>query len=126
MAAGGSVGVSGDAGLLGGAEASLSVMPLSVSLAGALTTGYLFLRPLKGRAVARPAELALRAARVTLLWLVLLTLFGLLARRTFGLAPRTPRSGRSANSSTPLRRWVSGPPCPPPSSSDCCGSWACC
>lgn len=87
MAAGGSVGVSGDAGLLGGAEASLSVMPLSVSLAGALTTGYLFLRPLKGRAVARPAELALRAARVTLLWLVLLTLFGLLARRTFGLAP---------------------------------------
>ncbi|MFJ8163915.1 streptophobe family protein [Streptomyces sp. NPDC096136] len=83
MAAGGDIGVTGDAGLLGGADASLSVLPLSVSLAGALTTGYLFLRPLRHRAVARPRELLARGARSALLWLVLLTLFALLADHTF-------------------------------------------
>ncbi|KIF04080.1 membrane protein [Streptomyces sp. RSD-27] len=83
MAAGGDIGVTGDAGLLGGADASLSVLPLSVSLAGALTTGYLFLRPLRHRAVAGPRELLARGARSALLWLVLLTLFALLADHTF-------------------------------------------
>ncbi|MEU8461528.1 streptophobe family protein [Streptomyces sp. NPDC029003] len=87
MAAGGTVEVSGTAGVLGGARADLSVMPLSVTLAGALTTGLLFLRPLRGRAVAEPRELLLRAGRLTLLWLVLLTLFGLLARCTFAVSP---------------------------------------
>ncbi|MFF4580309.1 streptophobe family protein [Streptomyces sp. NPDC001389] len=83
MAAGGDIGVTGDAGLLGGADASLSVLPLSVSLAGALTTGYLFLRPLRHRAVAGPRELLARGARSALLWLVLLTLLALLADHTF-------------------------------------------
>ncbi|MEW1639186.1 streptophobe family protein [Streptomyces sp. NPDC093801] len=83
MAAGGDIGVTGDAGLLGGADASLSVLPLSVSLAGALATGYLFLRPLRHRAVAGPRELLARGARSALLWLVLLTLFALLADHTF-------------------------------------------
>ncbi|MFD9575927.1 streptophobe family protein [Streptomyces sp. NPDC059982] len=87
MAAGGTVEVSGQAGVLGGAQADLSVMPLSVTLAGALTTGPLFLRPLRGRAVAEPRELLLRAGRLALLWLVLLALFGLLARWTFAVSP---------------------------------------
>lgn len=85
MAAGGEVGITGDAGVLGGAQAGLSVLPLSVSLAGALTTGYLFLRPLRHRAVARPRELLARGARSALLWLVLLTLFALFAHHTFRL-----------------------------------------
>lgn len=87
MAAGGSVEGSADAGPLAGADVNLSVMPLSVSLAGALTTGFLFLRPLRGRAVAVPRELALRAARLTVLWLILLLLTALLARQDFGLFP---------------------------------------
>ncbi|WP_241253136.1 streptophobe family protein [Streptomyces sp. W1SF4] len=86
MAAGGSVEVSGDAGFLAGADASLSVLPLSVSLAGALTTGCLFLRPLRHRAVAGTRELLARAGRTGVLWLALLTLFALLARQTFGLS----------------------------------------
>ncbi|MGP3684038.1 streptophobe family protein [Streptomyces sp. IBSNAI002] len=86
MAAGGSVEVSGGAGFLAGADASLSVLPLSVSLAGALTAGYLFLRPLHNRAVARPRELLGRAAPLIVLWLLALTGTALLARHTFGLS----------------------------------------
>ncbi|MEU9039049.1 streptophobe family protein [Streptomyces sp. NPDC048352] len=86
MASGGTVEVSGDAGLLAGADAGLSVLPLSVGLAGALTTGYLFLRPLRHRAVAGPGELAARAGRSVVLWLALLALFTLPARQDFGLA----------------------------------------
>lgn len=85
MAAGGSVEVSGSAGLLAGADASLSVLPLSVSLAGALTAGYCFLRPLHNRAVAGPRELLGRAVPLTVLWLLALTGAALLARQTFGL-----------------------------------------
>ncbi|MGW6689018.1 streptophobe family protein [Streptomyces sp. NPDC054961] len=85
MAAGGSVDVTGGAGLLGGAEASLSVVPLSVSLAGALTVGWLFLRPLHNRAVAGARELLSRAAPLVLLWLLALTGIALLARQSFAL-----------------------------------------
>ncbi|MFF4496905.1 streptophobe family protein [Streptomyces sp. NPDC001546] len=85
MAAGGEIGITGDAGLLGGAGAELTVLPLSVSLAGALTTGCLFLRPLRHRAVARPRELLARGALPAVLWLVLLTAFALFARHTFRL-----------------------------------------
>ncbi|MET9467952.1 streptophobe family protein [Streptomyces sp. NPDC006544] len=86
MAAGGSVDVTGGAGLLGGAEASLSVLPLSVSLAGALTTGWLFLRPLHNRAVAGARELLSRAAPLVLLWLLALTGIAFLARQSFSLS----------------------------------------
>lgn len=86
MAAGGSVEVSGGAGFLAGADASLSVMPLSVSLAGALTVGCCFLRPLHNRAVARPRELAGRAVPLVVLWLLALTGAALLARQSFGIS----------------------------------------
>ncbi|MFA7766629.1 streptophobe family protein [Streptomyces sp. NRRL S-448] len=86
MAAGGSLEVSGGAGSLAGAEVSLSVVPLSVSLAGALVTGYLFLRPLHNRAVARPRELIGRAVPLVVLWLLALTGAAFLARETFGIS----------------------------------------
>ncbi|MER7467763.1 streptophobe family protein [Streptomyces sp. NPDC097981] len=86
MAVGGSVEVTGGAGFLAEADASLSVLPLSVSLAGALTAGSLFLRPLHNRAVARPRELLAHAVPLVLLWLLALTGAGLLARQSFGIA----------------------------------------
>ncbi|MER5728756.1 streptophobe family protein [Streptomyces sp. NPDC002138] len=86
MAAGGSVDVTGGAGFLAGANAGLSVMPLSVSLAGALTAAFCFLRPLRHHAVARPRELLLRAAPLVFLWLLALTAFALYARHTFGIS----------------------------------------
>ncbi|MFJ9594161.1 streptophobe family protein [Streptomyces virginiae] len=90
MAGGGSVEVSGDAGLLAGADASLAVLPLSVSLAGALAAGYCFLRPLRNRAVARPGELLRRAVPLVVLWLLALLAAALLARQDFGLSTGDP------------------------------------
>ncbi|WP_411102689.1 streptophobe family protein [Streptomyces sp. cmx-4-9] len=86
LAAGGSVEVTGGAGFLAQADAGLAVVPLSVSLAGALTAGSCFLRPLHNRAVAAPGELLARAVPMVVLWLIALTGTGLLARRTFGLS----------------------------------------
>ncbi|MFD8413150.1 streptophobe family protein [Streptomyces sp. HUAS TT3] len=86
LAAGGSVEVTGGAGFLADADASLSVLPLSVSLAGALTAGSLFLHPLHNRAVARPRELLAHAVPLVLLWLLALTGTALLARQTFAVS----------------------------------------
>lgn len=86
MAAGGSVEVTGGAGFLADADASLSVLPLSVSLAGALTVGWLFLRPLHNRAVAGARELLARAVPLVLLWLVALTGVALLSRQNFAVS----------------------------------------
>ncbi len=86
MAAGGTVEVSGDAGLLAGANASLAVLPLSVSLAGALAAGYCFPRPLHNRAVAGPRELLGRAVPLVVLWLLALTGAATLARQDFGIS----------------------------------------
>ncbi|MEU9162098.1 streptophobe family protein [Streptomyces sp. NPDC048424] len=93
MAAGGSLEVSGGAGVLAGADVSLSVVPLSVSLAGALTAGSCFLHPLHNRAVARPRELIGRALPLVVLWLLALTGAALLARQTFGLSTSDSPAG---------------------------------
>ncbi|MEU3976588.1 streptophobe family protein [Streptomyces bacillaris] len=85
MAAGGSVGLAGDAGSLVGAQAGLSVLPLSVTLAGALLIAHGFLRPLRHRAVAGVRELAGWAGRVAVLWAVVLVVLSLVARHTFTL-----------------------------------------
>ncbi|MCX5386490.1 streptophobe family protein [Streptomyces sp. NBC_00083] len=85
MAAGGSVGLSGDAGAIAETNAGLSVLPLSVSLAGALAIAAGFLRPLRHRAVAGTKELAGWAARIAVLWLLLLLGLGLLARHRFAI-----------------------------------------
>ncbi|MFI9564250.1 streptophobe family protein [Streptomyces rishiriensis] len=84
-AVGGTVEVSGDAGGLAGTRANLTVMPLSVTLVGALVVGAGFLRPLRRRAVASVAELAGWAARIAVVWLLGLLGAALAAHRTFAL-----------------------------------------
>ncbi|OEJ28266.1 hypothetical protein AR457_31185 [Streptomyces agglomeratus] len=93
MAAGGSVDVAGAAGALAETKADLSVLPLSVTLAGALVIATLFLRPLRHRAVAGTRELAGRAARLAVLWIVALILLALLARHTFRIPLGDPTGG---------------------------------
>ncbi|MER0449629.1 streptophobe family protein [Streptomyces sp. Edi4] len=85
MAVGGSVELSGDAGAIAQTNAGLSVLPLSVSLAGALAIAAGFLRPLRHRAVADVKELAGWAARIAVFWLLLLIGLGLLARHRFAI-----------------------------------------
>lgn len=83
LAVGGTVRLAGDAGALAGTRAELTVMPLSVTLAGALVIAAGFLRPLRHRAVAGAPELAGWAARIAVLWLVALAGLALAARQTF-------------------------------------------
>ncbi|MER7759041.1 streptophobe family protein [Streptomyces sp. NPDC097619] len=86
MAAGGSVDVTGSAGFLAGADAGISVLPLSVTLVGALVAGLCLLRPLRHHAVLTGRQLVYRVAWLTVLWLVALTGFTLYARQTFGIS----------------------------------------
>lgn len=83
MSVGGSVDLTGDAGALAETDAGLSVLPLSVTLTGALVLAAGFLRPLRHRAVADTRELAGWAARIALLWVLLLLGLGLPARHRF-------------------------------------------
>ncbi|MEW2434028.1 streptophobe family protein [Streptomyces caniferus] len=86
VAAGGTVGLSGDIGGLAQAGATLDVVPLSVTLAGALVTAALFLLPLRHRAVAATGELVARIARTAVCWLVLLLLLTFAARHSFRIS----------------------------------------
>ncbi|GAA2293457.1 streptophobe family protein [Streptomyces atrovirens] len=85
-AVGGTVELSGDAGELAGAEGGLTVVPLSVTLTGALVVGRCFLRPLRHRAVAGAPELAGWAARIAALWLLAVLGLALAARHTYELS----------------------------------------
>ncbi|MFF4231899.1 streptophobe family protein [Streptomyces sp. NPDC001820] len=85
MAAGGCVELSGDAGLIAGTNADLTVLPLSVTLAGALVIAAGFLRPLRHRAVAGGRELVGWAARLAVLWVLALIGLSLLARHSFDI-----------------------------------------
>lgn len=85
-AVGGTVKLSGDAGALAGADAGLTVIPLSVTLVGALVLAAGFLRPLRHRAVAGAQELAGWAGRVAVLWLLALLGLAFGARHTFTLS----------------------------------------
>ncbi|WP_225825437.1 streptophobe family protein [Streptomyces naphthomycinicus] len=84
-AVGGSVRLSGDAGVFARTQASLTVLPLTVTLAGALVLGAGFLRPLRHRAVASAGELAGWAARFAALWLPALIGLAFAARQTFAV-----------------------------------------
>ncbi|MFF8606947.1 streptophobe family protein [Streptomyces sp. NPDC015346] len=83
IAAGGQVDLSGDAGALAGTNAELTAMPLTVTLVGALVTGFCFLRPLRHHAVARTGELGARLAWTVVLWLAGLAALSALARHDF-------------------------------------------
>ncbi|MEU6355877.1 streptophobe family protein [Streptomyces sp. NPDC047072] len=85
-AVGGTVELSGDAGALADTRAGLTVIPLSVTLTGALVLGAGFLRPLRHRAVAGARELAGWAARIAVLWLLALLGLSYAARQTFTLS----------------------------------------
>ncbi|GAV39394.1 hypothetical protein Saa2_02279 [Streptomyces acidiscabies] len=85
-AVGGTVKLSGAAGDLAGSRAGMTVIPLSVTLAGALVIGAGFLRPLRRRAVAGAAELAGWAARLAAVWLLALLGIALAARHTFRIS----------------------------------------
>lgn len=82
-AVGGSVELSGDAGVLAETHAGITVIPLSVTLAGTFAVATGFLRPLRHRAVAGARELAGWAARIAVLWLAALVGLALGARQTF-------------------------------------------
>ncbi|MEU2284142.1 streptophobe family protein [Streptomyces sp. NPDC013178] len=84
-AVGGTVELSGDAGGLVDTRAGLTVIPLSVTLVGALVTAAGFLRPLRHRAVAGVAELAGWAGRIAVVWLLGLLALSFAARETFAL-----------------------------------------
>ncbi|WP_190014259.1 streptophobe family protein [Streptomyces lucensis] len=84
-AVGGSVQLSGNAGVLARTGAGINVLPLSVTLAGALVIGVGFLRPLRYRAVASAGELAGWAARIAALWLPALIGLAFAARQTFAV-----------------------------------------
>ncbi|WP_405770936.1 streptophobe family protein [Streptomyces sp. NBC_00080] len=83
---GGTVELSGNAGGLADTQAGLTVIPLSVTLVGALVVGAGFLRPLRHRAVAGAAELGGWAARIAVLWLLSLLGLALAARQTFTIS----------------------------------------
>ncbi|MET9761007.1 streptophobe family protein [Streptomyces sp. NPDC006372] len=85
-AVGGTVKLSGNAGDLAGTQADLTVIPLSVTLTGALVIAWAFLRPLRHRAVAGAAELAGWAGRVAVLWLLALIGLAFAARHTFDIS----------------------------------------
>jgi hypothetical protein len=82
-AVGGTVELAGDAGAIAGTKAGLTVIPLSVTLTGALVLAAGFLRPLRHRAVAGAPELAGWAARMAVLWVLGLVGLALLARQNF-------------------------------------------
>ncbi|WP_282702360.1 streptophobe family protein [Streptomyces sp. CC219B] len=85
-AVGGTVELSGTAGGLAESDADLTVVPLSVTLVGALVLAAGFLRPLRHRAVAGARELAGWAARLGALWLLALLGLALAARQTFAVS----------------------------------------
>nr|WP_251696466.1 streptophobe family protein [Streptomyces sp. Vc74B-19] len=86
LAVGGTVRLSGDAGGLAGTEGGLTVIPLSVTLTGALLIGWCFLRPLRRRTVVGAPGLAGWAARVAVLWLLAVLGLALGARHTFEIS----------------------------------------
>ncbi|NGO10402.1 hypothetical protein G5C60_23135 [Streptomyces sp. HC44] len=86
VAVGGSIEIAGNAGALAETQAGLTVIPLSVALAGVLVIAAGFLRPLRHRAVTGAPELAGWAARIAVVWLLALTAFSLPARETFDIS----------------------------------------
>ncbi|AZQ39607.1 hypothetical protein EJ357_44405 [Streptomyces cyaneochromogenes] len=85
-AVGGTVELSGNAGGLAESDAGLTVIPLSVTLTGALVLAAGFLRPLRHRAVTGTRELAGWAARIAVVWPAALLALSLTARHTFSLS----------------------------------------
>ncbi|MFG2191522.1 streptophobe family protein [Streptomyces sp. NPDC048639] len=86
IAVGGDVELHGDAGFIAQTDAAIDVVPLSVTLAGALAVAFVFLMALRRRAVADSREVLGRVVRVAVLWLVALLVLALVARHTFRIS----------------------------------------
>jgi hypothetical protein len=82
---GGALELSGDADALVGTTAGLTVMPLSVTLVGALVLAAGFLRPFRSGAVTDPGDAARWAGRIAALWLLALIGVAFAARHTFAV-----------------------------------------
>ncbi|MGV9314302.1 streptophobe family protein [Streptomyces sp. NPDC003691] len=87
LAAGGTVELTGGAGDLAAGGGDLSAVPLSVTLAAALVLARGFLRPLRHHAVVGTRDLAGWAARLGLLWAVVLVGLAAVARHSFDITP---------------------------------------
>ena len=85
-AVGGTIRLTGGAGGLADSKAGLTMIPLSVTLTGALVLGAGFLRPLRHRAVTGGRELAGWAARIAVLWVLALLALACAARQKFKLS----------------------------------------
>ncbi|MFJ4754123.1 streptophobe family protein [Streptomyces sp. NPDC088763] len=85
-AVGGTVELTGSAGGLASSDAELTVIPLSVTLTGALVLAAGFLRPLRHRAVAGGGELVGWAGRIAGLWVLAMLALSFGARQTFTLS----------------------------------------
>jgi hypothetical protein len=85
-AVGGTIELAGDVGVIADTRAGLTVIPLSVTLAGALVIAAGFLRPLRHRAVAGAPELAGWAVRIAVLWLLALLGLALCSRQKFKIS----------------------------------------
>ncbi|MEV7598331.1 streptophobe family protein [Kitasatospora sp. NPDC089797] len=83
LAVGGSVQLDGAAGGFAAVGAGVSVMPLTVSVVGAVVMAEVFLRQLRFRAVAGGGELLGRIARTVVLWLLGLVVITVTAQHTF-------------------------------------------
>jgi len=86
MAVGGRIELSGGAGVIAQSEAAIKVVPLSVSLVGALVAAAFFVRPLRFHAVLSGGELLGRFARTAVLWLLALIPVVFAARHTFTIS----------------------------------------
>ncbi|MFJ6657216.1 streptophobe family protein [Streptomyces sp. NPDC091377] len=83
---GGTVEVRGDAGGLARTDAHLVLLPLSVTVTGALVFAAGFLRPLRHRPAVDAPALVVRAARIAVLWAVALTGLCFAARQDFRIS----------------------------------------
>ncbi|MGX8904893.1 streptophobe family protein [Streptomyces netropsis] len=85
-AVGGTVRLSGGAGPIAQSGGGLNVVPLSVTLAGALAIAVVFLLPLRHHAVVSGPQLLARIARTAVLWLLALLIVALGAKHTFRIS----------------------------------------
>ncbi|WP_354643982.1 streptophobe family protein [Kitasatospora camelliae] len=90
MALGTPIDLDGSAAFVATAQGGITALPLTVSLAGALVAGVLFVRPIRLHAVVGTGELLRRVLWTAGLWTVAVLLFSLAARHTFTVETGEP------------------------------------
>ncbi|GJF31697.1 hypothetical protein KNE206_43970 [Kitasatospora sp. NE20-6] len=90
MAFGAPARIEGGAAFVAGAQGGITALPLTVGVIGALLLGLLFLRPMRLHATVGGRELAVRAARIAVLWVAVLLLLSWAARHSFTVTTGEP------------------------------------